>query len=86
MSDGELRSSFEAFVSGLTESECREELVLSYLMMERCQQVLRGKDVEPVEMRDNGESSDLELFYRCKKVASELAYVNGRLVEQGING
>lgn len=79
MSDEELMAIFKKFVDGLTEDECRNELVLAYLMMERCQQVLRGERVEPVEMKDNGESTDLELFYRCKKVAKELAYLNGML-------
>lgn len=72
-----LRKKFTAFASQLTPDECREQLVLAYLQMEKCQQVLRGEEVEPVTMMDNGESSDLELFYRCKKVAEELAYLNG---------
>jgi hypothetical protein len=71
-----LRKKFAAFASQLTPDECREQLVLAYLQMERCSQVLRGEDVEPVSMKDNGESSDLELFYRCKKVSEELGYLN----------
>jgi len=71
----ELKKKFEKFVNAMTEEEVRKELVLAYLQMERCQQVLRGEDVKPVTMRDNGESSDLELFYRCKKCAEELAYL-----------
>lgn len=71
-----LKDIFEKFVNGLTEEEARKELVLAYLQMERCMDVLKGVDVEPVEMKDNGESSDLELFYRCKKCAEELAYTN----------
>ncbi|MBR3400516.1 MAG: hypothetical protein IKH08_12130, partial [Prevotella sp.] len=63
-----LKKRLTAFASQLTPDECREQLVLSYLQMERCQQVLRGEDVEPVTQMDNGESSDLELFYLCKKV------------------
>jgi hypothetical protein len=70
---------FRKFVEGLSDKECRDELVNAYLQMERCQQVLRGEDVDPVVMKDNGESSDLELFYQCKKVAEELAYVNERV-------
>lgn len=73
----DLKKVFGAFVDGLSDADCRKELVSAYLQMERCQQVLRGEDVEPVEMKDNGESSDLELFYQCKKVADELAYLNG---------
>ena len=34
--------------------------------------MLRGDDVKPVAMTDNGMSSDLELFYLCKKVREEL--------------
>ena len=66
-----LKDIFEKFVNGLTEEEARKELVLAYLQMERCMDVLKGVDVEPVEMKDNGESSDLELFYQCKKMRDE---------------
>lgn len=71
-----LKKRFTAFVNELTPDQVREQLVFAYLQMEKCQQVLKGEDVEPIEMMDNGESSDLELFYRCKKVADELAYLN----------
>lgn len=71
-----LKKRLTAFASQLTPDECREQLVLSYLQMERCQQVLRGEDVEPVTQMDNGESSDLELFYLCKKVREELDLLN----------
>lgn len=71
-----LRKKFTAFASQLSPDECREQLVLAYLQMEKCLQVLRGEDVEPVAMKDNGESSDLELFYMCKKVREELDYLN----------
>lgn len=77
-----LRKKFTAFASQLSPDECREQLVLAYLQMEKCLQVLRGEDVEPVSMMDNGESSDLELFYRCKKAAEELAYLN-KMVHEG---
>ena len=63
-----LSEKFSAFVSQLTPDQCRKQLALAYMQMERCQQVLRGEEVEPVEMMDNGDSSDLELFYLCKKV------------------
>lgn len=71
-----LRKRLTAFVNQLTPDQVREQLVLAYLQMEKCKNVLKGYDVEPVEMMDNGESSDLELFYRCKKTAEELAYLN----------
>ena len=74
-----LRKRFTAFVNQLTPDQCREQLVLAYLQMEKCQNVLKGYDVEPVEMMDNGDSSDLELFYRCKKAAEELACLNEEL-------
>lgn len=77
-----LKKKFTAFASQLTPDECREQLALAYLQMEKCMQVLRGADVEPVSMMDNGESSDLELFYRCKKAAEELAYLN-KMVHDG---
>lgn len=62
----------KAFVDRLSPEEAREQLVLAYLQMEKCIRVLRGHDVEPVEMLDNGRQTDLELFYRCKKVRAEL--------------
>ena len=77
-----LKKRFSAFVNQLTPDQVREQLVLAYLQMEKCQTVLKGYDVEPVEMMDNGESSDLELFYRCKKVAEELGYLN-KMVHDG---
>lgn len=75
-----------AFVDGLSDEQVRRELLLSYVQMELCQKVLRGEDVEPVGMMDNGLSSDLELFYQCKKVASELAYLNKVLSDGGEEG
>lgn len=72
----ELKKKFSDFVGKMSTDEVREQLVLAYLQMEKCQQVLRGENVEPVKMMDNGESTDLELFYQCKKVAEELAYLN----------
>lgn len=68
-----LKKKFTSFVWDLSEIQAREQLVLAYLQMERCQQALRGENVEPVEMMDNGMSSDLELFYQCKKMYQELA-------------
>lgn len=76
-----LRKKFTAFAFQLSPDECREQLVLAYLQMEKCLQVLRGENVEPVSMMDNGESSDLELFYHCKKAAEELAYLNNMVHE-----
>ena len=77
-----LRKRFTAFVNQLTPDQCREQLVLAYLQMEKCKNVLKGYNVEPVEMMDNGDSSDLELFYRCKKAAAELGYLN-KMVHDG---
>lgn len=77
-----LKKRFTAFVNQLTPDQVREQLVLAYLQMEKCQAVLKGYDVEPESMMDNGESSDLELFYRCKKTAEELAYLN-QMVHDG---
>ena len=77
-----LKKRFTAFVNQLTPDQVREQLVLAYLQMEKCQAVLKGYDVEPESMMDNGESSDLELFYRCKKTAEELGYLN-KMVHDG---
>lgn len=76
---GKLRKKFTAFVNQLSPDQVREQLVLAYLQMEQSQRVLRGEDVEPLTMLDNGECSDLELFYRCKKAAMELACLNDEL-------
>ena len=70
---------FREFIGGLSEAECRDQLALAYMQMELCQSVLRGEEVEPVEMKDNGESSDLELFYQCKKAAEEIVYLNEQM-------
>lgn len=57
------------FVASLSEKEAREQLSLAYQQMELCIEMLNGKQgVKPVIMKDNGLSSDLELFYHCKKV------------------
>lgn len=80
----ELKKRLMDFVSRLSPAEARMQLVLAYLHMERCQQVLRGDDVKPVGMMDNGESSDLELFYQCKKVREELDYLNGKDRTDGV--
>ena len=74
-----LKKRFTAFVNQLTPDQVREQLILAYLQMETCKNALKGYDVEPVEMMDKGESSDLELFYRCKKAAEELACLNDEL-------
>ena len=70
-----LRKRFAGFVGRMSEQEVREQLVLAYLQMDRCNRILRGEHVEPVGMLDNGNSSDLELFYTCKKVREELDYL-----------
>lgn len=80
MMERDLKDKFAAFVGRLTPDECREQLVLAYLQMERCLDVLHGrKKTTPVEMRDNGESSDLELFYTCRKVRDELDLLDGEV-------
>lgn len=60
------------FISTLTPEQIKWELKLAYHQMERCIQVLNGEDVAPIKMMDNGLSSDLELFYKCKSVRQEL--------------
>lgn len=57
------------YVCNLSEQEVRAQLFLCYCQMERCIRLLHGdKKVKPVEMADNGLSTDLELFYTCKRV------------------
>ena len=74
------KGEMERFVGTLSESAVRRELVNAYMQMERCQMALRGLPVEPVVMADNGQSSDLELFWQCRKMYDELSYVNKRLM------
>lgn len=58
------------FIASLSEKEAREQLSLAFQMMERCLDVLNGNNkIKPVSMKDNGLSSDLELFYKCKQIA-----------------
>ena len=58
------------FIASLSEKEAREQLSLAFQMMERCLGVLNGNNkIKPVSMKDNGLSSDLELFYKCKQIA-----------------
>ena len=64
------------FIASLSEKEAREQLSLAYQQMELCMRVLNGeKGIDPVTMKDNGLSSDLELFYKCKKVADFLKII-----------
>lgn len=57
------------FVARLSEKEAREQLSLAYQQMELCLDVLNGKKgIKPIAMQDNGLSTDLELFYTCKRV------------------
>ena len=55
-----------------------EQLRLVYEQMELCSAMLCGQDVEPV-MSD---SISLELFYRCKRMAYEKAYVEKAMCSQ----
>ncbi|WP_277070400.1 hypothetical protein [Prevotella corporis] len=61
------------FVASLSEKQAREQLSLACQQMELCIDVLSGdNDVKPVMMKDNGLSTDLELFYKCKEVVGIL--------------
>lgn len=57
-----------------------EQLRLCWKHFRVCAEVLGGnEDVQPVELLECKESEDndeLELFYKCKKVCEELAYLN----------
>ena len=68
MSEKEKLEKLQSFIATLSDAEARHELLLSYQMMERCRDIIDGKDVEPVTMKENGLDSDLELFYMCKKL------------------
>lgn len=77
-----LFNDFTSFVSQLSPAECREQLVLAYIQMEKCINVLKGNEDNPETLKDNGRSSDLELFYRCKKMSSDLKYLKGKVSEK----
>ena len=54
----------------LTAAELREQVVLCHEHFQRCCDVLDGKKgVKPVVLVDVMDSADLELFYKCKRVA-----------------
>jgi hypothetical protein len=66
----------------LTPAEMREQVVLCHQHMERCCDVLDGKQgVKPVELVDVSDSADLELFYQCKKVA-ELSRLSAGVMDE----
>ena len=71
-----IKKKFATFANQLSPYECQRQLVLAYLQMERCMQVLRGADVEPVAVKGSGASPGMELFYMCKKIREELDYLN----------
>lgn len=54
----------------LTPAEMREQVVLCHEHFKRCCDVLDGKDVDPVELLDVSDSTDMELFYKCKRAAT----------------
>lgn len=74
-----------AFANQLTLGQAREQLVLSLLQMERCRQVLKGVNVEPLDTGILCGCSDLridlELFYNCKKVREELSLLSKEMQE-----
>lgn len=73
---------YDDYVSRLSPDDAREQLRLAYMQMERCSEVLRGRDVQPVE---GGLCQiSLELFYQCKKVAYEKAYAE--MIMRGARG
>lgn len=77
MHEKDMKDGFRRFIDSLDEKDVRRELLQAYMMMERCLAVLDGKDTGPVAMKDNGRSSDLELFYACRKRMKELEAAAG---------
>ena len=73
----DLKARLAAFAERLSCEEAREQLVLAFLHMEHCRQVLRGEDAVPVVMKDNGEDTALELFYQCRKAREEIDWLDG---------
>lgn len=73
MTDEEIKDRLSNYICDMSEQEVRNQLFLCYCQMERCIRLLHGdKKVKPVEMKDNGLSTDLELFYTCKRVVDGL--------------
>lgn len=84
------KKKLQEFVDSLTENEARGQLYLAYMMMERCIRVLQGYDVSPVKMKDNGLSSEMELFYQCKRTADTIiscfdVMINGSGEEESVD-
>ena len=59
--------SFSDMAARLTPDEAREQLRLAYEHMKRCNEILQGHDVPPVDLMDDNRQTALELYYRCKK-------------------
>lgn len=79
----EEKEKVRTFVGGLCEADVRNELLLAYECMERCVCVLKGEaGIKPVKMRDNGISSDLELYYSCKNAAERMYGVEPQIYEE----
>ena len=65
-----------------------EQLQLCWKHFRVCAQALNGADVQPVgliECDELGDCDDLELFYKCKKMAEEKAFLEKEL-KGGKNG
>ena len=59
-----------------------QQLKLCWKHFRVCADAISGADVQPVELLDCdelGDSDDLELFYKCKKAAEDIEYMNNKL-------
>lgn len=65
-----------------------EQLKLCWQHFAACSQALKGdSEVQPVELiecNELGNGEDLELFYRCRKNAEELAYLDNLCKENNV--
>ena len=63
-----------------------EQLKLCWKHFRACADAISGANVQPVELLacdELGDSDDLELFYKCKKAAEEIEYLNNELKGNG---
>lgn len=78
-------------LSQLSKTVLIDQLKLCWKHFRVCADALSGADIQPVELiecDELGDCDDLELFYKCKKMAEEKEYLEKELkkkndVEEG---
>lgn len=69
-------------LSQLSKTVLIEQLKLCWKHFRVCAEALDGADIQPVnliECEELGDCDDLELFYKCKKMAEEKEFLEKKL-------